>query len=563
MLPRLMSGASIMGGGKKSDPRFIITIDTTKAGSAADTFKLPLHGDGYDFICDWGDNTEPEHIVADYSGLFHNYPHVYSESGIYTIKISGSLPVIRFDAANNPTSDVLKIISLDNWGSQKWADAWGMFYGCSNMVANYSDKPDTSDCRYMTCMFRWCSSFNGKCEFNTENVVDMVGMFLGATSFNQPLTSFDTSKCEDMHAMFESATSFNQPLNHFDTHLNVSLRQMFRGCTYFNQDLNNWDTSKVTEFGGCFLDCTNFNGNISSWEATAATTMSEMFHNASSFNKPLPNFDTSNISGPLTSMFHGCTSFNQDLTFDLTGVTDTSYMFYGCSSFDGSLTFSNTGNIQSARNMFDGCASFTGKGNINTWVFGSVLDTMAMFRGCTVFNKSLNSWDTSKVQDMSYMFFACTAFNGNITSWDTGNCTNMNNMFELCTNFNQPIGTWDVSKVTSMIQTFYACSSLTNSLAGWDVSSCTNFWGMFLYASNFNMDLSSWDISEAINIGNMMQGTALSKSNYDLLLIAWSLLSVHSNLDFSVLCKYSSAAVSARTVLTGTHNWTITDGGLE
>ena len=46
-----------------------------------------------------------------------------------------------------------------------------------------------------------------------SNVLDFSSMFLGVTSFNQPLQSWDTSNALDMTSMFQSAFDFNQSLN--------------------------------------------------------------------------------------------------------------------------------------------------------------------------------------------------------------------------------------------------------------------------------------------------------------------------------------------------------------
>jgi hypothetical protein len=52
---------------------FIITIDTTKAGSANDTFILPTTGAGYDAWVDWGDGTSDDYNAGDVA--FHVYDY--------------------------------------------------------------------------------------------------------------------------------------------------------------------------------------------------------------------------------------------------------------------------------------------------------------------------------------------------------------------------------------------------------------------------------------------------------------------------------------------------------
>jgi hypothetical protein len=89
------------------DPAFKMTIDTTQAGSASDTFILPLaSGSIYNFDVDWGDGSS-ETITTD-----TDVTHVYPSSGTYQIAITGVFPKIFF----NRTGDTLKLLSVDNWG---------------------------------------------------------------------------------------------------------------------------------------------------------------------------------------------------------------------------------------------------------------------------------------------------------------------------------------------------------------------------------------------------------------------------------------------------------------
>ena len=106
-----------------ADPAFKLTIDTTKAGSAADTFILPLPaGFTYDCVIDWGDGTE----AVTTSG---NKSHTWATGGVKQIAITGTLPTIRFLNA----SDTLKAISIDNWGTMPWLSLRESFRGCANL----------------------------------------------------------------------------------------------------------------------------------------------------------------------------------------------------------------------------------------------------------------------------------------------------------------------------------------------------------------------------------------------------------------------------------------------
>lgn len=90
-------------------------------------------------------------------------------------------------------------------------------------------------------------------------------------------------------------------------------------------------------------------------------------------------------------------------------------------------------------------------------------------------------------------------------------------MFNNCTAFNSPIGHWNVSSVSTMQ-------------------------GMFSGASAFNQDLSHWDISQLNELGNFLDGTAFSQTNYDALLLSWSELNFKHDLNLSVAQQYSNNA---------------------
>ena len=65
----------------------------------------------------------------------------------------------------------------------------------------------------------------------------MNSMFLGATKFNQPLSSWDVSKVADTKYMFKDAISFNQDLSAWDVTKATQIVQMFDGATSFSQIL--------------------------------------------------------------------------------------------------------------------------------------------------------------------------------------------------------------------------------------------------------------------------------------------------------------------------------------
>ena len=91
--------------------------------------------------------------------------------------------------------------------------------------------------------------------WNTSNVIDMSGMFLGATKFNQSIKKWNTSKVVDMSGMFHGAILFDQSLN-------TSNKITINGVPY-----HPWNVSKVTNMSYMFKD-TSFNQSIDKWNTS-------------------------------------------------------------------------------------------------------------------------------------------------------------------------------------------------------------------------------------------------------------------------------------------------------
>lgn len=111
------------------DPNaFVIRVKTDNAGTSANNqFTLPVPGFGtYDYTIDWGDGTIETHTTD--TPKTKTYP----TAGIYTIKISGTFPNIRF----NNGGDNLKLVETVNFGDVGWVNLQSAFQGCTNNVIN-------------------------------------------------------------------------------------------------------------------------------------------------------------------------------------------------------------------------------------------------------------------------------------------------------------------------------------------------------------------------------------------------------------------------------------------
>ena len=280
-------------------------ITTWRTTTPNDSITIPTFpGETYDYSVNWGDGNTT-------SGHTGDATHIYANAGDYTVSISGSFPHISFFYSTNANRQ--KIISIDQWGTQQWTSMAFAFYGCSNLAGQASDAPDLS------------------------LVKKMSGMFNGATSFNQDISTWNVGRVTNMSFMFYFASSFNQDISAWDVGQVTNMIAMFAGATSFNQDIGAWDVRHVVYMYDMFAYASSFNQDIGAWGVGQVTDMSFMFHNASSFNQDISTWDVGQVAD-MNYMFHGATSFNQDIgTWDVRQVTYMDYMFANATSFNQNL----------------------------------------------------------------------------------------------------------------------------------------------------------------------------------------------------------------------------------
>lgn len=571
---------------------------TTWQTNASTAVVIPLAGSGYDFTIDWGDGT-----IEAYSGLPGNISHTYATAGVKTVSITPNVLTgfTRIYVANNSTIRTY-LLSVESWGSGKWGvNLDRAFQGASNLEVNATDAPDLSQTTVLSSMFNGCTSLTG------------------ASGFSDWVLNTDAAASVACNSMFASATLFNGDISGWDVQRVTNMASMFSLASTFNQDIGGWNTSNVTDMSSMFLGANSFNQNIGSWTTSNVTNMASMFNVNIAFNQDIGGWDTSSVTS-MANMFAGAVLFNQDLnSWNTAAVTNMASMFQNATAFNQNIGSWVTSNVTAMHGMFAGATAFNQ--DIGGWDTSSVYRMESMFMGATSFNQNLGNWDTSGLILMDNMFRQATAFNQPIGNWDTSNVTKMNYVFYAATAFNQDLNNWDVSAVTGMVQMFFSASSFNQDLNSWRPTSCTDFSQMFYGAFAFNGDISSWqfttDTSKNIsmasmfrdaiafnqNIGNwnvervnqmqrMFQnapfdqdisswdisnvtslqlfGGQLSRENYDALLIGWSTLdsgetsiplNLTANFGSSIYSEDSDVLSARNTILIGTNNWTITDGG--
>ncbi len=297
-----------------------------------------------------------------------------------------------------------------------------MFYRASAFNQNINDW-DLSSARTMRSMFREAESFNqplDKWRFPNLEGDGLVGLFWGASSFDQNINSWEVSHLESLEWMFLNASSFNQPLENWDVSNILNFRGMFQGASSFNQLLNNWDVSGAVSLGAMFSFATSFNQPLNNWHVSNVTVMGSMFSRATSFNQPLDSWDVSKVT-TMESMFSRADSFNQPL---------------------------------------------------DSWDVSNVVSMVFMFEGAYSFNQPLNNWDVSNVEIFMRMFSSAISFNQTLDNWDVSNALFLTGMFYNAYVFDQDLSNWEFNQEISTLDNFFdnsgmSCENYDLTLMGW------------------------------------------------------------------------------------------------
>lgn len=182
---------------------FVFTIDTRKPGSPNTQFVIPTSGSGYNYTVDCNNDG-----VTEVYGQTASYTCNYATPGIYTIRIGGAFPWFIV----NGRGDRLKLLSIDQWGTNMWKNMRSAFAGAENMDVKATDTPDLSQTTDLSWMFIGNKSLKGESanwNWNTSTITKMSGIFQNANQFNQNIGSWDVSKVTDTAAMFNGASAFN------------------------------------------------------------------------------------------------------------------------------------------------------------------------------------------------------------------------------------------------------------------------------------------------------------------------------------------------------------------
>ena len=219
-------------------------VTTWRTTSVDETITIPTAGDGYNYNVDCDANG-----IIDFRDRTATTTCTYARAGTHTVVITGDFPRIYF----NDEGDKTKIMSVTQWGNQRWTSMESAFSGASNLQITAIDKP------------------------NLSAVTSMVNMFQKATAFNSDIRGWDVSKVTNMDQMFASATAFNQNISGWTVSMVANMSFMFFDATAFNQNIGGWDVSSVTNMLGMFSNANAFDQNLGNWDVSLVANFNAMF----------------------------------------------------------------------------------------------------------------------------------------------------------------------------------------------------------------------------------------------------------------------------------------------
>lgn len=218
---------------------FVTRWKSDNAYRDQDRIRIPVNQDAnYRYYVNWFNVEDPS--MNGSRGPFSSAATItFPEKGTYELSVSGIFPSINF--GQDPLAGFgngSKIISIEQWGDNKWRTMESAFSRCSNIILNAADSP------------------------NLEYVTDMSKMFMSTylgVGNNQNVSNWDVGGITNMSGMFS--------------------------YTGFNGELDSWDVSNVQNMENMFYDSRNFNHEIGSWDVSNVVDMSGMFSQARSFSK--------------------------------------------------------------------------------------------------------------------------------------------------------------------------------------------------------------------------------------------------------------------------------------
>ena len=271
----------------------IIVVDTTKAGSASNTFVLPIIKATSETVkIYWGDGTSS-------MGVNGNNTHIYAASGVYTVKIESKVfGGIYF----NDGGDKAKIVRVVSFGRGVVRSLTASFYGCSSFIA-IDDPTLISIGADATSIFRGCSLLPTIPNIDFSKVTNAYAAF-GFMSSLTTVPLFNLSKCTSTRSMFYQCTGLTTvPL--FDLSSVTNTYAMFYQCNGLTT-VPLFNLSNCTSTQSMFYQCTALT-TVPLLNLSNCTNATNMFFGVTLTTQSYSDFLINLATLPLQSgvSFHG------------------------------------------------------------------------------------------------------------------------------------------------------------------------------------------------------------------------------------------------------------------
>ena len=300
-----------------------------------------------------------------------------------------------------------------------------------------------------------------------SKITNAAQMFQGLPVEELDLSKLDMSQCISTKQMFYDCRNLRAIKGHWNLSNVVDATGMFGTCLLLTElAATNWRLSnKLTKvsymFGGC-TNLTSINGTAD-WDLSGVSDASNMF-NGSGITGTL-DASSWNFSNKLTNtsfMFAGCTNLTSITgtgSWDLSGVSSTSYMFYN-SGITGTLDATNwkfSNKLTDTSIMFGGCENLTSIIGTGDWDLSNVSDAQGMFNSSGITGTlDATNWNfRDKLTNTSNMFGGCRSLTSiaGIGDWELSNVSDMRFMFHVCTNLTELDATaWKLTNLPATIQ---------------------------------------------------------------------------------------------------------------
>lgn len=196
-----------------------LTVDTTKVGSATNTFVLPIVLDATESAkIYWGDGSSD-------LGVTGNNTHVYATNGVYTLKVeSKGFGGFYF----NNAGDRAKVISISEFSNVPSRLNTSAFFGCSNLVSVNSFSPPLLS-GSASAMHRNNSALTAAPAYNTVAVTSMANMYQSCSALTT-IPLYDMTNVTTATSMLLGATLKTQ--SYSDFLVNLATQSLKSGVTF-------------------------------------------------------------------------------------------------------------------------------------------------------------------------------------------------------------------------------------------------------------------------------------------------------------------------------------------